>query len=164
MVRVSASLTGRLYFQEILLVLIFVRGWVLYCDRKEFMWVKNPLTSTGIEPVTFRFVAEYLNRSATAVTKLYGILENFHSKVIAITVLSPLTKSSVLLLISRISVRWSQFKAVCGFAHAPALLFCCSFLKCGRRQNVILISSCHIITFRKLLCLLTIFYRTSNKC
>jgi len=36
---------------------------------------------------------------------------------------------------------------VCGFAHAPNLLFCCSFLKCG----VIIISSFHIIAFRKLL-------------
>ena len=29
--------------------------------------MKNPLTSTGIEPATFRFVVQYLKRSATAV-------------------------------------------------------------------------------------------------
>ena len=28
--------------------------------------MKNPLTSAGIEPATFRFVAQHLNHSATA--------------------------------------------------------------------------------------------------
>ena len=78
------------------------------------------------------------------------ILENFHSELRTITVLWPLSKSSAFLLISWISVRWLQFKAVCGFAHAPTLLFYCSFLKCGKRQDVILISSFQKITFRKL--------------
>jgi len=31
------------------------------------MSVKNPLTPAGIEPATFRFVAQYLNHCATAV-------------------------------------------------------------------------------------------------
>ena len=37
------------------------------CDRKEFMSKKNPLTPAGIEPATFRFVAQHLNHCATAV-------------------------------------------------------------------------------------------------
>ena len=37
------------------------------CDRKDFMSMKNPLTPTGIEPATFRFVAQHLNHSASAV-------------------------------------------------------------------------------------------------
>ena len=38
-----------------------------YCDRKDFMSLKNPLTSVGIEPETFRFVAQRLNHCATVV-------------------------------------------------------------------------------------------------
>ena len=35
------------------------------------MSMKNPLTLAGIEPATFRFVAQYLNHCATAVLILY---------------------------------------------------------------------------------------------
>ena len=38
-----------------------------WCDRKDFMSMKNPLTLAGIEPATFRFVAQHLNHCATAV-------------------------------------------------------------------------------------------------
>ena len=34
------------------------------------MSVKNPLTLAGIEPATFRFVAQHLNHCATAVPRL----------------------------------------------------------------------------------------------
>ena len=34
------------------------------------MSMKNPLTLAGIEPATFRFVAQHLNHRATAVPKL----------------------------------------------------------------------------------------------
>jgi len=37
-----------------------------WCDRKEFMSIKSPLTPPGIEPATYRFVAQHLNHCATA--------------------------------------------------------------------------------------------------
>ena len=64
--RLSALCTGRLYPQEIFLVLIYVRGWVdpkaivrsegFYVDEN-FHWHR-----WRIEPATFRLVAQYLNK------------------------------------------------------------------------------------------------------
>ena len=56
-VRLSALRTGHIYPQEILLVIISVRGWV----------DSVAIVRSGIEPATFRFVAQHLNHRATAV-------------------------------------------------------------------------------------------------
>ena len=68
--RLSALRTGRLYprkcsWYSFLLEAESTPG--PQCDRKDFMSMKNPLTPAGIEPATFRFVAQHFNHCATAV-------------------------------------------------------------------------------------------------
>ena len=68
-VRLSALGTGRLYTQEMLLVLISVRGWVdprAIVRSVGFCQWKIPMTPSG----TFRFVVKHLNHWATAVALL----------------------------------------------------------------------------------------------
>jgi hypothetical protein len=48
--------------QEITLVLIYVSGWVDPSGRKDYVKEKIPMTPSGIEPPTFRFIAQCLRR------------------------------------------------------------------------------------------------------
>ena len=75
-VRLLASRTGRLYPQEMSLVLIFTRDCVdprATVRSEGNISLKNPVTPPGIDPGTVRVVAQRLNHYATPVPSLITV-------------------------------------------------------------------------------------------
>ena len=111
-VRFSALRTRPFYSQEILLVLIYVRGWVdpraIVRSEGLCQW-KIPMTPSGIEPATFRFVARPLNHCATAVPSVH--LAGFILNRLYSDVLSTQHKKGPLSILGTRKVTCSTFQA-----------------------------------------------------
>ena len=79
-VRLLALGIGRLYTHEIILVHIFLRasGDSMVIVRPEGLYkLKIPMATSGIEPTTFRLIAQYLNQLHYGVTLFFNTFKYF---------------------------------------------------------------------------------------
>jgi len=85
------------------------------------MSMKNPLTLTGIEPATFRFVAQHLNHCATAVTAFTvcpGKITFFGFDLDGVTRCS--VKAHIISVIKNCDSRWLENCTLLGYYTASS--------------------------------------------